>query len=215
MHRLLCFSCRSICSSCFGSGPNDIRSLPPFWWFLSESWHSVSHSSNKYLFYLMKLTAFVACRKDYLIWMKFLSWFYYGFELLMINQWDGLTLGGFPSSQSSIWFWHLTVYWFASDNCNAATDRCINNTSGSAGLCKGEDVLKFFGLEVVSWHGAPGGAYCLTFSVLYICRVTLREILVYCLHSSLVLVCWHWSSCSLGWEDTRARLQESQVTVEF
>lgn len=61
--------------------------------------------------------------KDYLVWMKFLSWFYYGFELLMVNQWDGLIL----------------------DTYNATSMTCPQ-TEETKTFCQGSEILDFFAL---------------------------------------------------------------------
>jgi ABC-type multidrug transport system permease subunit len=38
----------------------------------------------------------------YFYWVSYLSWFYYGFEALSINEWDGFAAGNIPFSVLSV-----------------------------------------------------------------------------------------------------------------
>jgi hypothetical protein len=46
---------------------------------------------NSYVFvHIFILVLFIRDVPIWLIWLKYLSWFLYGFEALLINQWDGI-----------------------------------------------------------------------------------------------------------------------------
>lgn len=35
---------------------------------------------------------FIRSTPDYLIWLKYISWFYYGNEMLVVNQWKDVNI---------------------------------------------------------------------------------------------------------------------------
>lgn len=39
-------------------------------------------------FLILKFCLFNRSTPDYLIWLKYISWFYYGNEMLVVNQWE-------------------------------------------------------------------------------------------------------------------------------
>jgi hypothetical protein len=43
----------------------------------------------------------------WLIWLKYISWFLYGYEALLVNQWDGIVNIPCPSEVSFHYFFLL------------------------------------------------------------------------------------------------------------
>ncbi|XP_062517851.1 protein white-like [Corticium candelabrum] len=62
--------------------------------------------------------------KTHLLWIKFTSWVYYGFQILMTNQWSGINL----------------------DTFNATSGECTA-TTGAVKICQGDEILEFYSVD--------------------------------------------------------------------
>jgi len=108
---------------------------------------------------------------DWLIWLKYLSWFLYSNELLMINQWQGVKfdckLPILPNNSTV----DSTGALNATTSSSIVTSLAGNNSTNVGavpGLCfpDGEAVLKFYGFDIDN--------YALDISMLVVLAVVFR-----------------------------------------